>query len=96
MLSVRDTDKGTLELGFTIVVPPGRLGQYTKVVQFWPRLVVVNRLQHSLVLEQNSTLRYELMKYDEVVVSLCLRLDGIVCSRRKASNVCPVAGWLSR
>lgn len=58
ILSVHQAHKGTLELGFTIVVPPGRLGQYTKVVQFWPRLVVVNRLQRDLVLEQNSPLRY--------------------------------------
>lgn len=57
ILSVHQAQKGTLELGFTIVVPPGRLGQYTKVVQFWPRLVVVNRLQRNLVLEQNSPLR---------------------------------------
>lgn len=58
VLSVRHPQKGTLELGFTIVVPPGRLGQFTKVVQFWPRLLVVNRLSRALVLEQNSTLRY--------------------------------------
>ena len=58
VLSVRHPQKGTLELGFTIVVPPGRLGQFTKVVQFWPRLLVVNRLPRALVLEQNSTLRY--------------------------------------
>lgn len=58
VLSVRHPQKGTLELGFTIVVPPGRLGQFTKVVQFWPRLLVVNRLPQALVLEQNSTLRY--------------------------------------
>lgn len=57
VLSVRHPHKGTLELGFTIVVPPGRLGQFTKVVQFWPRLLVVNRLGRPLVLEQNSTLR---------------------------------------
>lgn len=54
---MRHPQKGTLELGFTIVVPPGRLGQFTKVVQFWPRLLVVNRLPRALVLEQNSTLR---------------------------------------
>lgn len=58
VLSVRHPQRGTLELGFTIVVPPGRLGQFTKVVQFWPRLLVVNRLPQALVLEQNSTLRY--------------------------------------
>lgn len=58
VLSVRHPQKGTLELGFTIVVPPGRLGQFTKVVQFWPRLLVVNRLPRALVLEQNLTLRY--------------------------------------
>ncbi|CAM9776978.1 unnamed protein product, partial [Hapterophycus canaliculatus] len=56
VLSVRHPQKGTLELGFSIVVPPGRLGQFTKVVQFWPRLLVVNRLSRALVLEQNSTL----------------------------------------
>lgn len=60
VLSVRHPQKGTLELGFTIVVPPGRLGQFTKVVQFWPRLLVVNRLPRALVLEQNSTLRYDI------------------------------------
>lgn len=58
VLSVRHANKGTLELGFTIVVPPGRLGQFTKVVRFWPRLLVLNRLTRGLVLEQNFTLRY--------------------------------------
>lgn len=57
VLSVRHPQEGTLELGFTIVVPPGRLGQFTKVVQFWPRLLVVNRLPRALILEQNSILR---------------------------------------
>lgn len=57
VLSVRHPTMGTVELGFTIVVPPGRLGQFTKVVQFWPRLLVVNRLEQPIVLEQNSTLR---------------------------------------
>ncbi|CAM9496511.1 unnamed protein product, partial [Sphacelaria rigidula] len=66
VLSVRHPSKGTLELGFTIVVPPGRLGQFTKVVQFWPRLLVVNRLGRSLLLEQNSTLRQRSERVAEV------------------------------
>ncbi|CAM9960059.1 unnamed protein product, partial [Ectocarpus sp. 12 AP-2014] len=59
---------GTLELGFTIVVPPGRLGQFTKVVQFWPRLLVVNRLPQALVLEQNLTLRQRSERVSQVPV----------------------------
>ncbi|CAM9798386.1 unnamed protein product, partial [Choristocarpus tenellus] len=55
--AVRHGAKGTLEVGFNIVVPPGRLGHFTKIVQFWPRFLLVNRLDRALVLEQNSTLR---------------------------------------
>ncbi|CAN0280339.1 unnamed protein product, partial [Discosporangium mesarthrocarpum] len=66
VLSVRHASKGTLEVGFNIVVPPGRLGQYTKVVQFWPRFLVVNRLGRALVLEQNSTLRRGSKKVSQV------------------------------
>jgi SHR-binding domain of vacuolar-sorting associated protein 13 len=46
-----------LELGFNVTVPSGRLGRFTKVVQFWPRFLVVNKLDTALVLEQNVSLR---------------------------------------
>ncbi|CAM9467202.1 unnamed protein product [Chrysoparadoxa australica] len=57
VLTTRHTQKGVLEVGFSITVPPGRLGLFTKVIQFWPRFLVVNRLERPLALEQNTNLR---------------------------------------
>ncbi len=58
VLSVKNPQHGLYELGFNVTVPPGRLGQFTKVVQFWPRFVVVNEFEERPIkFVQNSSLR---------------------------------------
>ncbi len=58
VLSVKNPQHGLYELGFNVTVPPGRLGQFTKVVQFWPRYVVVNEFEERPIkIVQNSSLR---------------------------------------
>ncbi|CAM9173475.1 unnamed protein product, partial [Phaeothamnion confervicola] len=66
VMSVRQPGQGDLELGFNIMVPPGRLGQYTKVVQFWPRFLVLNRLPRPFILEQNASLRRSSKKFQRI------------------------------
>eukprot|EP01084_Bolivina_argentea_P118652 210477_1 len=58
VLSVKNPQHGLYELGFNVTIPPGRLGQFTKVVQFWPRYVVVNEFEERPIkLVQYSSLR---------------------------------------
>ncbi len=58
VLSVKSPQRGLYELGFSVTIPPGRLGQFTKMVQFWPRYVVVNEFEERTIkLVQNSSLR---------------------------------------
>ncbi len=58
VLSVKNSQHNLYELGFNVTIPPGRLGQFTKVVQFWPRYVVVNEFEDCPIkLVQYSSLR---------------------------------------
>jgi hypothetical protein len=43
---------GALEIGFTVVSAPGRLGKYTKIVRFKPKFAVLNKLDMELQLIQ--------------------------------------------
>ncbi len=44
--------RGALELGFKVKTAPGRLGKYTKIVRFMPRVIVLNNLDLNLKLLQ--------------------------------------------
>ncbi len=58
VLSVKNPQHGLYELGFNVTIPPGRLGQFTKVVQFWPHYVVMNEFEdRTIKLVQYSKLR---------------------------------------
>jgi len=56
ILSMHVTDGRCLELSVNISVAPGRLGQYTKIVRFSPRYVLVNKLPSTISLWQDSSL----------------------------------------
>lgn len=43
-LSVNHAEMGVLELSFKVNTAPGRLANYTKIVRFSPRFVVINKL----------------------------------------------------
>jgi hypothetical protein len=47
-----DHPSGALEVGFTVVSAPGRLGKYTKIIRFKPKFAVLNKLDMDLQLIQ--------------------------------------------
>ena len=56
ILSMHVADGRSLEASLSISVAPGRLGQYTKIVRFSPRYVIVNMLPYPITLRQDSSL----------------------------------------
>lgn len=66
VLSVEQQDKGLLELAFKVSNGPGRLANYTKVIRFLPRFVVLNKLPRQVTLMQTNGLTYDDTKMAEV------------------------------
>ena len=50
--SIEHAGRGLLEVGFKVKAGPGRLGKYTKIVRFMPRIVVTNKLDCPLRFHQ--------------------------------------------
>lgn len=66
VLSVEQQDKGMLELAFKVSNGPGRLANYTKIIRFLPRFVVVNKLPRRVTLMQTNGFTYDDTKMTEV------------------------------
>lgn len=65
-LSVEQPDKGMLELAFKVMNGPGRLANYTKIIRFSPRFVVVNKLPKRVTLMQTNGFTYDDIKIVDV------------------------------
>ena len=52
VLSADHADKGMLELAFKVYTAPGRLSNYTKIIRFSPRFVVVNKMDLNITIIQ--------------------------------------------
>jgi hypothetical protein len=59
VLSVKHPELGRLELAFRVLSAPGRLAQYTKIVRFSPRFVVMNRLKRAVTIHQFNEMLFE-------------------------------------
>lgn len=70
-LSVDDSKRGILELGFHIKVAPGRLSKYTKIVRFMPRFAIFNNLDVNLKVIQPTFFGGD--SKEETVSAGCLR-----------------------
>jgi hypothetical protein len=56
-ISAQDVSGNVHELGFKISMAQGRLGNFTKIVRFWPRFVLVNTFPVSVKIWQHSSIR---------------------------------------
>ena len=56
LLAVNDRSDGTLEASFKIKVAPGKLAKYTKIIRFFPRFLIENKMDMTVVVSQSNLL----------------------------------------
>lgn len=59
VLTVDHVDKGMLEVAFKVMNAPGRIANYTKIVRFSPRFIVVNKLKQCAWVVQANGFMFE-------------------------------------
>ena len=70
-IGVEHPDKGYLEMGFKCFVAPGRLANYTKIVRFMPKFVLINKLDVSIKLQQSTGFTGERTEMEIQAGTLC-------------------------
>lgn len=63
-ISINHPTKGCLEVGFRIILAPGRLAKYTKIVRFLPHFTIMNKLKANLKVFQSTGFANHMMEVD--------------------------------